>query len=95
VTEPVQTTAIAEGIRTDEWFAIGEVKHDPLPDAPLSDVSTASPRRRGFVRVIGCVIIIATIACVARLAAHAPVRKAILRWGSFGQSDRILALRNR
>jgi hypothetical protein len=40
--------------------------------------------------MIGCLLIGGTMACVVRLATHAPARQAILQWGFFGQTERIL-----
>jgi hypothetical protein len=90
VTEENQATAFAEGTRTGNWFAMGDVAHDPLLDVPPSDVRQVPTLRRTIVRVIGCLLIGGTVACVVRLATHPPAREAILRWGFFGQSERIL-----
>jgi hypothetical protein len=88
VTEGLQATAFSEGTRTGNWFAIGDVNQDPPLDLPPAP--TASRARRTFVRVLGFLIIGGTVACLVRLATHAPARRAILRWGLFGQSERIL-----
>jgi hypothetical protein len=88
MTEPLQATAFAEGTRTGDWFAIGDVNQDPPLDVPPAP--TASRSRRILVRVLGGLIIGGTVACLVRLATHAPARQAILRWGLFGQSERIL-----
>ena len=90
VTEELQTTAFAEGTRTGNWFAVGEVAQEPPLDLPPSEVRQVSTLRRTVVRVIGGLLIGGTIACVVLLAKHAPARQAILRWGFFGQSDRLL-----
>jgi hypothetical protein len=90
VSQEMQASAFAEGTRTGNWFAMGEVPHDAPLDLPPSDVRQVSSSRRTIVRVIGFLLIAGTVACVVRLATHAPARQAILRWGFFGQSDRIL-----
>jgi len=91
MTEGIQATAFAEGTRTGDWFAIGEVNQDASLDlAPPSDMPVASRARRIFVRVVGFLIIAGTVACLVRVATYAPARQAILRWGFFGQSERIL-----
>jgi hypothetical protein len=88
MTEGLQSTVFAEGTRTGDWFAIGEVNQDPELDLPPAP--TASRARRTVVRILGCLIIGGTVACLVRLATHAPARQAILSWGLFGQSERIL-----
>ena len=88
--EEFQADAFAEGTRTGNWFALGEVAQDPLLELAASDVRQVSTVRRRVVRVIGCLLIAGTMACVVRLATHAPARQAILRWGFFGQSERIV-----
>jgi hypothetical protein len=90
VTEELQATAFAEGTRTGNWFAMGDVAHDPSLDLPPADVRQVSRLRRTIVRMIGCLLIGGTITCVVRLATHPPARQAILRWGLFGQNERIL-----
>ena len=90
VSEELQARAFAEGTRTGNWFAMGEVAADPSMDLPSSDVREVSTLRRTIVRLIGCLLIGGTMACVILLATHPPARKAILRWGFFGQSERIL-----
>ena len=95
VTEEIQATAFAEGTRTGEWFAIGDATQDPLLHPSSPDVRGGSNMRRNIVRAIGCFLIGGTIACVVRLATHAPARQAILRWGLFGQSERVLSVGHR
>jgi hypothetical protein len=93
MSEGIQTAAFAEGTKTGDWFAIGDVNHNPsVAPPPLSTVSRVSPARRTFVRAIGCLLIGGTLACLVRLATHAPARQAILRWGLFGHSERILQI---
>ena len=59
--------------------------------APRSSArANGVPCETHVVRVLGCLIIGCTIACLVRLARHPPARQAILRWGLFGQSERIL-----
>jgi hypothetical protein len=91
MTERMQAAAFAEGTRTGDWFAIGEVRQDESLDlAPPTEMATASRTRRTLVRVVGCLIIGGTVACLVRVATYAPARQAILRWGFFGHSERIL-----
>jgi len=90
VSEEHQASAFAEGTRTGNWLAMGDVEQDPWLDLPPSEVRQVSTLRRTTVRVIGCLLIGSTIACVVRLATHPPARRAILRWGFFGQSERVL-----
>jgi hypothetical protein len=90
MSQELQANAFAEGTRTGNWFAMGDVSHEAQLDLPPSDVRQVSKVRRTIVRVIGLFLIAATVACVVRLATHAPARRAILRWGFFGQSERIL-----
>ena len=94
--EGIQTAAFAQGTKTGDWFAIGEVNHNPsvAPPPPLDAPRVSSARRR-FVRVVGCLLIGSTLACLVRLATHAPARQAILRWGLFGHSERILQIGTR
>ena len=90
VSPELPASAFAEGTRTGNWFAMGDVSHDAQLDLPPPDVRRGSSLRRTIVRVIGFLLIAGTVACVVRLATHAPARRAILRWGFFGQSERIL-----
>jgi hypothetical protein len=90
MTEGMSATAFAEGTRTGDWFAMGDVNQDPSLELAAADLPRTSRARRTFVRVLGCLIIAGTVACLVRLATHARVRQAILNWGFFGHSDRIL-----
>jgi hypothetical protein len=95
MTQGIQASASSERIRTGEWFAIGEA---PPDSSPVVDSPPGEPRalpRRNVARVAGLVMIAATVVCLVRLATHAPARREILRWTSFGQSDRILPADNR
>jgi len=96
MTQGIQASASSERIRTGEWFAIGEAPPDssPVVVSPPGE-PRALPARRNVARVVGCVMIAATVVCLVRLATHAPARREILRWTSFGQSDRILPAANR
>jgi hypothetical protein len=91
MSEGIEGALFAEGTRTGDWFAIGEVDvHRSVAPPPPVDVPRVSGARRTFVRVLGSLLILATLAILVRLATHAPARQAILRWGLFGQSERIL-----
>jgi hypothetical protein len=90
VSEELRANVFEEGTRTGNWFAMGEMARDPSAELPLRDERQVSTVRRRTVRVIGCLLIGGTLACVVRLATHAPARQAILKWGFFGQSERIL-----
>src|SRR5262245_40204444 len=90
LSQELQASAFAEGIRTGNWFAIGDVPIDSLLDLSSPDVRQASKLRCKIVRVVGCLLIGGTVACVIRFATHPPARQAILRWGFFGQSECIL-----
>jgi hypothetical protein len=96
MSDGIEGTAFAEGTRTGDWFAVGEVNapHSMAPPPP-SEMPRVSSARRAFVRVLGCLLICGTLAVLVRLATHAPARRAILRWGLFGRADRALQLNAR
>jgi hypothetical protein len=96
MSEGIDAAAFAEGTRTGDWFAIGEVNtpQSVAPPPPV-DLPQGSRVRRTFVRVFGSLLILVTLAILVRLATHAPARQAILRWGLFGQSDRLLQVKAR
>jgi hypothetical protein len=83
---------IPEGIRTGDWFAVGDANQHRVPVslAPPPAIAPSSKVRRILVRAIGFIAIAGTIFFVARLAMQAPARRAMLSWGLFGQSERIL-----
>ncbi|HKQ70837.1 MAG TPA: hypothetical protein VJT73_15930 [Polyangiaceae bacterium] len=91
--EPVD---ISLGVRTGEWFAVGDASEHPAPPSiapgPLSEAPQPPRARRVLVRVVGCLAIAGTLACLVRVATHAPARQAILQWGSFGQGARLHAI---
>jgi hypothetical protein len=91
MSEGMEDPAFTEGTRTGDWFAIGDVepKRSVAPPPPL-EVPRVSSGRRTLVRVLGCIIICGNLAVLVRLVTHAPARQALLRWGMFGQSERIL-----
>jgi hypothetical protein len=96
MSDGIEGASFAEGTRTGEWFAIGDSQPAPsVAPPPPVDVPRVSGARRTFVRVLGCLLIGSTLAFVGLLATHAPARRAILRWGLFGQSERILPAKAR
>jgi hypothetical protein len=83
---------IPEGIRTGDWFVVGDTNQHRVPAslAPPPAIASSSKVRRTIVRTFGCLAIAGTVFFVARLAMHAPARRALLNWSLFGQSDRLL-----
>jgi len=91
---PRQESGFLEGTRTGDWLAMGDVQETPLSPTvpPPLPLTVASGPRRVFVRVVGALTIAATLFILVRVATNVTARQAILRWGSFGQNERIAAI---
>jgi hypothetical protein len=88
-----QSGLFAEGTRTGDWFAVGDVHPEIAPPSIAPPPLPAAGRsRRNLARLVGIVAIAGTLACLVRFATYAPVRRAILQWGFFGKSDRVLTI---
>jgi hypothetical protein len=74
-----------EGIKTGDWFALGDVNQAVVPlSLPPPPVAGPTRLRRALVRTIGFLLIAFTVFCVVRMARSPAARRAMLRWGSFG-----------
>ena len=87
----------AEGTRTGDWFAVGDVHPELVPPSFATETALDAPRapapRRLVARWVGALAIAGMLFCLVRFARYAPVRNAILQWGLFGQSARVLSHR--
>jgi hypothetical protein len=91
-----QSAAFQAGTRTGDWFAVGDVHPEILPPPSLpppsdDDAHRASNVRRIIARLVGCVAIAGTLACLVLLASRPQFRQAVLRWGSFGRTDHLMS----
>ena len=83
-------------MRTGDWSP-SETYPELVPPSFATEQAPAAPRapapRRLVARLIGALAIAGMLFCLARFARYAPVRNAILQWGLFGQSARVLSHR--
>jgi hypothetical protein len=85
----LEPDSVAEGIRTGNWFAVGDQNHHTIPlSLPPPPIARGSALRRALVRTVGFLLIAFTVFCLVRIAMKPSARRAMLSWGSFGHDDR-------